>query len=95
MSTPPIPQRMVSQRGVLSRAPGAIHLPSGPMVAAAGGWPGPRPPMAVCRQRRNGREMALCAPYERVSNVSASSVAFGRVLASVASVSAKERAARE
>jgi hypothetical protein len=35
MSTPPIPQTMVSQRGMLSRSPGAKNLPSSPMMMPA------------------------------------------------------------
>lgn len=33
--TPPIPQRMVSQSGVLSLLPGATNLPSKPMMIPA------------------------------------------------------------
>src|SRR5512132_3789953 len=35
MSTPPIPQTMVSQSGMLSRSPGAKNLPSRPMMMPA------------------------------------------------------------
>src|SRR5215213_12029024 len=35
MSTPPIPQTTVSQRGMLSRSPGAKNLPSRPMMMPA------------------------------------------------------------
>src|SRR5215211_8689718 len=35
MSTPPIPQTTVSQRGMLSRSPGATNLPSRPMMMPA------------------------------------------------------------
>src|SRR5215216_2900499 len=35
MSTPPIPQTMVSQIGMLSRSPGAKNLPSAPMIMPA------------------------------------------------------------
>src|SRR5687767_898517 len=35
MSTPPMPHSTVSQRGVLSRAPGAANFPSRPMMSPA------------------------------------------------------------
>src|SRR5215217_3683701 len=35
ISTPPIPQTTVSQRGMLSRLPGAKNLPSSPMMMPA------------------------------------------------------------